>query len=448
MRITIDNLDGQGALDYSRWVAADGRTGACPDVEPALDLRVSPKSERFRFATAGAAGARCGGKRRQFRSLTGYVATRPELLYLGIGHPGAMYAVHVRAISDEWLLDRQGVTAASIGLQMNGVSALGAMTNRTGVSGFTTSGSAAVGSMGVFVPERDGNWSKIAGDMIDSVFAAYRVVGGTIGVQPAGAVTHTLGEGDGALQLGGLHMGMGRELANDVTVSGELEPAAYITESFAGDGTTAEFTLQKTPFRHGINGGGGLVLTDSFDGGVFNKAMWRASDPGSHLSLTAGGLTSNGGSGLDGQTSLEALDPVELGGVLTVEMGAVQLHGGSDGVLCGLYSGDPRRPNCIAGYNVRQSNGATVLVPLVGGVEMGSAYTVQEGHRYVLRLRVHSVEPQRIRQLYYAMAAGVVKSFGGGLCHRPWTLSLICRTWVPRPTHQPQCCTTDRWQAR
>ena len=422
MRITIDNLDGQGAVDYSPWIATPGglsleRTLNQPSTCACLlDLNTSTlpvPTRRGRMVVTRDDGSVL---------FTGYVTTRPELRYLGVGEAGAMYAVHVRAVSDEWLLNRQRVTTVHTGLQVNAVRALGSMTNRMGVSGFTTSGSAAVGSVGVFVPEPSGNWSENAGALSSSVLASYRVLGGAVGVQGVGAVTHTLAEGDGSLELASLHVEGSRELANDVTVSGELEPAAYVTESFAGDGATTEFTLRRSPFRHSTSSAGATLLLDSFDEGLINAAVWNASDPGSHLSLTSAGLTLTGGNGLDGQTTLAAWDPVELGGVLVVELGTVQLHPGSDGVVGGLYSGDPTRPNCVAGYNVRQSNGSTILVPLVNGVETGSAFTVQEGHQYVLRMRVHSMEVQRIRQLFYAMAGGVVKSFGGGLVASPLDL--------------------------
>ena len=68
-------------------------------------------------------------------------------------------------------------------------------------------------------------------------------------MQPAGTVTHALSDGDGTLQVAALKTASVKELANDVTVSGEMEPAAYVTETFAGDGTTTVFQLSEAPFR-------------------------------------------------------------------------------------------------------------------------------------------------------------------------------------------------------
>ncbi len=51
---------------------------------------------------------------------------------------------------------------------------------------------------------------------------------------------HPLNETDGSLNLANLTFtaSVKRALANDVTVCGENEPVAYVTEYFLGDGVT------------------------------------------------------------------------------------------------------------------------------------------------------------------------------------------------------------------
>jgi len=126
-------------------------------------------------------------------------------------------------------------------------------------------------------------------------------------------------------------------------------------------------------------------------------------------------LTFAGGTGSDGQTTLVAIDQIELGGTLVVEAGNIQLGPLSDGVLCGLYSGPVGRANCFAGYNVRQSGGSTVVTPYVNGTEIGTSHILLSGHFYTLRIRLHSVQMQRVLQTYYARVDGAIESFGGGL---------------------------------
>jgi hypothetical protein len=201
-----------------------------------------------------------------------------------------------------------------------------------------------------------------------------------------------------------------------------MEPAAYVTETFAGDGTTTVFQLSETLFRPKKTATSAQFLSDSFNGGVIDAQVWQVTDPGSHLGLSAAGLTMTGGNGLDGQTTLTAIDALELGGSLVIEAGSLQLTGASAGVVCGLYSGATQSANCLVGYNVRQSGGATVVAPFVNGVEVGTVFTMLSGHTYTLRIRLHCVEMQRVLQAYYAMVNGAVESFGGGVVSAPMSV--------------------------
>ena len=61
---------------------------------------------------------------------------------------------------------------------------------------------------------------------------------------------HPLNETDGSLNLANLAFtaSVKRALANDVTVCGEHEPVAYVTEYFLGDGVTTQFYLAADPY--------------------------------------------------------------------------------------------------------------------------------------------------------------------------------------------------------
>jgi hypothetical protein len=61
-------------------------------------------------------------------------------------------------------------------------------------------------------------------------------------------------------------------------------------------------------------------------------------------------------------------------------------------------------------------------VPFVNGAEVGTVFTLLEGHIYTLRIRLHCVEMQRVLQAYYAMVDGVVQSFGGGSVTAPMSV--------------------------
>ena len=340
----------------------------------------------------------------------------------GLGLKGPVYRYAFSAVSDEWLLDKQAVPLSGAGLAQSGGQLLKTLTNRVDAGLFTTTGVMNGPTVGVFEPAQTESWSANAGAVASATYAAYRVLDGAVSLQPAGTVTHALSDGDGTLQVAALKTTSVKELANDVTVSGEMEPTAYVTETFAGDGTTTVFQLSQDPFRPKKTANSAQFLTDSFNESTLDTQIWQITDPGSHLGLSAAGLTMTGGNGFDGQTTLTAIDAVELGGTLVIEAGSLQLGGASAGVVCGLYSGATQSANCFVGYNVRQSGGSTVVVPFVNGAEVGTVFTLLEGHIYTLRIRLHCVEMQRVLQTYYAMVDGVVQAFGGGLVTAPMSV--------------------------
>ena len=170
------------------------------------------------------------------------------------------------------------------------------------------------------------------------------------------------------------------------------------------------------------------LIADSFAGETFDPETWQVSDPGSHLSLTSAGLTMNGGNGLDGQTTFTANSALELGGTVTLELAGTVLRAGSEGILGGLYSGAATAGNCIAGFNVRQYNGNTVVAALINGAETNPPFTVTEGHQYTLRVRLHCPELLRVSQIFYGRTANDgVAQFGGGLIDAPLAIVLELR---------------------
>lgn len=422
MKVTIDNLDGVGAVDYSVALCADkplkitrtlNAPSLCSGMLDVDDTALTVPARRGRVVVTAVNGTVL---------FTGYVATEPEAVYAGTGLKGSVYRYAFSAVSDEWLLDKQAMPVSGAGLAQSGGQLLKVLTNRVNPELFTTTGVEDGLSVGVFEPVQTENWSANAGSVASSTYSAYRVLDGAVSLQPAGTVTHALSDGDGTLQVAALKTTSVKELANDVTVSGEMEPTAYVTETFAGDGTTTVFQLSQDPFRPKKTANSVQFLTDSFNESTLDTQIWKVTDPGSHLGLSATGLTMTGGNGFDGQTTLTAIDTVELGGSLVIEAGSLQLGGASAGVVCGLYAGATQSANCFAGYNVRQSGGSTVIVPFVNGAEVGTVFTLLEGHIYTLRIRLHCVEVQRVLQTYYAMVDGVVQAFGGGVVAAPMSM--------------------------
>ena len=410
LRITLDNLDGLGAVDYTARVCAEkpltikrrlNEPSVCAGAVDCSDGAVKAPVRGARVVVTAENGTPL---------FTGVVATTPTAVYAGAGAAGPVFVSEFSALSDEWVLDLQVTPLSGAGLAQPGGQLLKTMAAQAG--SLTTAGvSAAVPSVGVFVPQAAKTWSENAGLLAGSAYAAYSVLNGALALTPAGTVTHSFALGDGKLNPAALAWSQAKELATDITLTGEDEPAAYVTEYFLGDGTTAEFELLDAPFH--LSASKAKLLDDSFDENVVNRQVWTFSDPGSRFALSGGGMQVSGGNGYDGQTTMAAVNEVELGGSLVVELGAVQIGAGSSGVLCGLYQGTMGVMNCWAGFRVRTGTGGTVLVPLLNGAEVGTQFAVQSGHSYALRLRVHSPEMQRVLQTYYTMAGGALTAFGG-----------------------------------
>ena len=423
MRITIDNLDGLGAMDYTGAVAAEGPI----TVQRALNVPSRCTAEIVLGVGGLAVPARRGRVMVTAADatvlFTGYLATEPVRIYAGNASMGPVYRARVTAVSDEWLLDNLGSGAGlrdaeSLGLSGAAlVTRLASRVQAGGSSAMTVVAGATVPSTGAFVARASVPWSVNAGEAASSAYAAYRALNGQVLIEPVGNVTHALSDADGTLSVAELQTTAVRMLANDVTLSGAEEPAAYIEENFLGDGTTTAFLLNEAGYR----GTTRRLVLDSFNEASFDPAQWLVSDPGSHLTLTAAGLTMNGGNGADGQTTVEALDAVEMSGSVVVQLGGVRLGAACDGMLAGMYQGLMVLANCFAGFRVRQSvsgtGGVTVIVPVVNGAEVGTVFTPIAGHAYTLRLRLHCVEMQRVMQRYYCMVDGAVQGFGnaGGI---------------------------------
>jgi hypothetical protein len=425
MMLTIDNLDGRGAVDYS---AAIDRS---QKVEIIRVLN-APSTAKGMLCLVGSGLAVPVRRARIVMTadagtllFTGYLTTEPIEIYAGVASEGHVYRLAFSAVSDEWLLDKQASGALS-GTVLGGAGGaiVKGLLGRLDPSRFTTTNVLDGQSAGVLEPVPNASWSAHAGAVADSTYAAYRVLGGAINMAQAGSVTHALNDGDGSLQVAGLRTAAVRELANDVTVTGEIEPTVYWTEVFSGDGTTAIFNLSGQP--DAPNAGHAVLIADTFNTGSINPQRWAATDPGSHLALGPYGLTMSGGNGVDGGTTLVANDAVELGGTVVAELTGVTMNPGSAGVLAGFYGGTIAQSNCFAGFSIRQSGGNSVVTAMVNGAEIGATTPLLSGHSYTLRIRLHCTELLRIRQAFYAMVdvAGTaqVQRFGGGVVDAPMSL--------------------------
>ncbi len=412
MKLTIDNLDGNGAIDYSAAVAVE------------RPITIARKLNAPSICSLGLllSGSAIAAPLRNGRVIvtdnngtvlfTGYLATEPARELAGAGTIGPVYQLLLSAVSDEILLDWQSVpqTRAVAGRTVG--QQLATLTSRVDPSRLALNADAGTASLGRFMPEPGQSWSANAATLASMARASYRAISGAVDLTPVGSVTHAFSESAGTLQVASLQASMIKTLANDVTLCGEEEPAAYVTEIFQGDGATVIFDLTRLPYFPTASHSKPLV--DLFQGPSVNPILWRVNDGGSHISLTSAGLTFNGGDGVDGETTVSAIDQLEIGGALVIEAGGVQFGAATAGILCGLYTSAIDSASCVAGFQVKQVSGATVVTPLLQGVAAGASFSPVSGHLYTLRIRTYCKEVQRALASYYAVGDSGAVTYGGG----------------------------------
>lgn len=411
MKLTIDNLDGNGAVDYSQSVVATEKFLIKRQLnEPSLcSFTVAPSvvnlptPVRFgRVVVADDSGNVL---------FTGYVGMEPVLELIGQNSAGAAYQAFVSAVSDEVLLDQQPLPLLLAGVSESASQVLQGLSSTLDANGITFSLSETVGAVGDFLPNAGETWSANAGVLAAMARSAYRVVDGVVIMAPVGSVVHTLSEANGTLALSALEASMVKALANDVTVCGPSEPAAYVTEFFQGDGTTVLFDLTEDPYMPPSSKAKPII--DLFQEPAINTAVWYVNDSGSRVSLTSAGLTCTGGDGFDGDTTVSTMNQVEFGGSLVIEAGGVQFGPVTQGVLNGIYDGTIHIANCVAGFQISQANGSTQITGLVSGATSGSPFTVVAGHMYALRMRSYCNEMQRLEQAYNSVDNTGSHTYGG-----------------------------------
>src|SRR5207237_3398895 len=85
----------------------------------------------------------------------------------------------------------------------------------------------------------------------------------------------------------------------------------------------------------------------------------------------------------------------------------------SDGVIGGLYNGAILRGNCLAGFRIASSGGASTIRALVNGTETGATITTVSGRRYALSTRIYATQPDRRQQVFHSSASAAGSGLGG-----------------------------------
>jgi len=363
---------------------------------------------------------------------TGYIAVSPLPEYAGLAIHGPRYRIAIQALSDELLLDQLLMPASTGATGQSAGALMTTLVTRTGATALSVRGLSLDTPVSNFASDPGATWSKSAGQVASMARAAYRAINGALTVSAVQSAVHPLNETDGSLSLSNLAFtaSVKRALANDVTVCGEQEPVAYVTEYFLGDGVTTQFYLAADP--HFPAASKSTVISELFNEAQIDQRVWG--DPGGagYLTLGASGLAMNGGNGIDGETLLTWLDPVEMGGTLLLEAVGVTLSLGSTGVLAGFFVGLDTQAGCIAGFQAtaQQGTGAVKLQPLIQGSPAGTAFAINSANQYSLRVRTHSPEDERELAIYRSFGDSGAITCGGQWNVTPGNIQLEIQEFV------------------
>jgi hypothetical protein len=355
---------------------------------------------------------------------TGYIASSPLPEFAGLALEGPRYRFAVSAFSDDFLMDQLPSMPMKSASGMTAAQLMTSLVTHTRSAPLATQGLSLNTPLSTFASAPGATWSQNAGLVASQARASYRAQSGALQLTSIPAAVHPLNESDGTLSLAALSFtsSVKRALANDITVCGEREPVAFVTEYFLGDGVTTQFNLGALPWFPTTSAS--ALINELFDESAIDATVWVTSGAPGYLSLGAGGLDMNGGSGIDGQTSMTWIDPIEIGGTLLMEASGVTLSTGSSGILAGLYSGLDTVAGCVAGFqvNAQPGTGAVSVQPVVLGAAAGTSYTVNPANQYALRIRIHCPECRRSLATYRAFGDAGAVACGGQANEAPGKL--------------------------
>ncbi|HET8668246.1 MAG TPA: hypothetical protein VFM10_09730, partial [Terriglobales bacterium] len=304
MRLTIDNADGRGALDYTDALDAKRAPLVKRKLNRPSHLTMALVASSPKFAVPAARARvvleRCDGG----KLFTGYIIAVPDYEYLGWGERGPVYRYIVNASSDEFLLDTRILpkrapfvhcTAGDI-LKQLAVDLLPGTFDMAGVE------------PGATLPSYTGSvaqtWSEHAAQIALLTRGAYRVHDGTLSFGGVGKQSYVLDEAAADFCPEGLTLHSPGAVINDVTVIGRLEPGTYVKDYFLGDGMTLAYYLADRPFARRT-----VVVDEEYAGTGLNPRYWVVSDPAHVVAVSGGKLTVSGGNNADGATTVTFVEP-------------------------------------------------------------------------------------------------------------------------------------------
>jgi hypothetical protein len=410
MKLTIDNLLGAGAQDYTGALDATGAPKVVRKLNKPATLALSLVANSASFVVPAIGARVILAKANASSVFTGYLTQAPKCEYLGWGQQAPVYRYDLVAESDEVLLDQKALPNRAPFVDRSAGAALRQLAQDLLPGGFNTSAVADVDTLASYVVNPQKKFSYHAAEIALAARAGYRAMDGALTLAGVGSATYALNESDANFSPGGLALANPNLLMNRVSVIGLDEPQDYVRNYLVGDGLSLKFYLSQKPFAQSKS----ALIDEQFVGTALDPTIWVANDPAAAISVAAQTLQVAGGTGHDGQTTVNFLEQIELGGALKLQHGDVSFAASSQGVLGGLYAGAVSVADCLAGFQITPAESGSYIQALIHGLPAGSAITTTAGHRYILTTYLYSMEVYRSQQTYHSSLHPAGAGWGGG----------------------------------
>ncbi len=413
MKLLIDNFDGFGLRDY---------TPVLDSVKPTSLLRKLNRPAEMKFVLTLGDGpllipvlharvilvAASGMK-----LFTGYTVQIPVAEYVGWGDRGSVFRYGVGALSDVMLMDQKAPPPHPSFVNRRAGDAFKQLTEEALPNVFDVTSVELGDTLTYFSVDPAKRWTDLAAEIAVASRCAYRDLDGKLYFAPLGANTYALSEDDTSFSPSGLRVQSVNRVVNDLTILGDLEPAAHVKDFFVGDGHTTKFYLSQKPFARSsqIPIYNRTILDEIY--ATLDPMHWALTDPLGVISVGQGQLFINGGTGVDGTTLLTFIEEIELGSATLLKHGDVIFNGASSGVIGGLYASSTTLAGCIAGFRVTPSGTNSSIQAIVGGAVAGSPIVTQVGHHYVFSTQLYPAEVYRSQQVFHSSVHGVGNGLGG-----------------------------------
>lgn len=400
MKLMIDNLDGRGPQDYTSFLDASKSPHLTRKLNSLAILHFSLVTGEGDFVVP-VAGARVTlGRSNGSDVFTGYVANAPTYQYMGWAERGPLFRYEVEARSDEMVLDRKTPPPHPPFVARGAGDALRQLSEAALAGWFEYSGVEEGDVIPYYRVDPAKSWSASAAEIAMVARCSYRDENGKLYFVPLKATTYELAEAAAEFSPGDLTLRSVDRTVNDLTILGPLEPSAHVKDYFLGDGFTTRFYLSQTPFTKSSGTWSRTILYDEYT--MLDPGHWTVVDPQHAIGVSGGQLRVAGGTGTDGQTWLEFIEKIELGGATVLNHGDVMFNAASDGVIGGLYGGGISIAECVAGFHITASGGNCSIRALILGSHAGTALMTQAGHHYVFTTQLYPTEVYRMQQVYHS----------------------------------------------